>query len=423
MLLLAKSPPTSAATYEADIRPLLARHCVECHRDGAVAPFPLDSYQAAARRAKLLAAVTQSGFMPPYKATRASVRFHNERRLSATEIASLQRWARTGAPRGKLVDAPAAAPPPPFVADQVWQMPEPVALTADGPDEYRCLVIPTSLAEPRWIGAFRFVAGNPRIVHHALFFFDTSGAARKLDAAAPGPGYPCFGSPGFLPASSLGGWSPGNRVLELPGETAVRAPRGADLVLQLHYRLTGKPENDRSALEVRFLAGEPRRRLADLALTSNAIDIPAGLPVYRVRDRFEVPVDVTLWQIIPHAHFLARRMRAWVTVPGKVRRVLLAIDDWDFQWQDIYQLAQPLAIPAGSLLEMEIVYDNSAANPRNPNQPPKRVRWGFGTADEMAGMHFNVTVDHPERDTAELNSHLWGKMIRAAGIGVPRPRP
>jgi hypothetical protein len=423
-LLLAKSHLISAATYERDIRPLLTKHCVECHREGESGPFPLDSFEYASRYAKLMAELTAIRFMPPYKATPLSLPFHNERRLTKNEISLLAIWAKQGAPRGIQTGStvhllPVA--PPSF--DQSWSMTEPVELPPSGKDVYRCFVIPTGLESNRWIDAFRFLPGNAKVVHHALFFFDTSRAARGLDREDAPSGYPCFGSPGFLPASSLGGWSPGNRWLEMPAGTAIRAPANSDLVMQIHYRLSGKRETDLSRLEVRYRASPPPRRLLDIALSSNQIDIPAGVANYIIRDRFEVPVPVTLQQIIPHAHFLAQRMRAWATLPGRTRRVLLAIDDWDFAWQDVYRLRDPLALPPGTILEMEIRYDNTTRNARNPNHPPQRVTWGFGTNDEMAGMHFNVTVDDEARDLSELNSHLWGKMVRTLGIGASQSPP
>ncbi|MDX2268458.1 MAG: hypothetical protein NW208_10155 [Bryobacter sp.] len=432
LLLLASAPPISAQrgpsappTYTRDIAPLLARHCTECHRAGEVGPFPLDTFLAASRHAKLIAEVTAARYMPPYKATAASLPFHNERRLSNREIALFAAWARNGAPSGAPHGAPSrtsplAPPPPEAPFDLTFTLPTPYSLPAEGRDLYRCFVVPTAAAQPRYINAFRFLPGNPAVVHHALFFFDLSGAARKLDAEHPGPGYPCFGSPGFLPTSSLGGWSPGNRTLRMPPNTAVRLPAGADLVMQIHYRLTGKPEADQSRLAVRFAPSAPAKRLLDIPLTSNQIDIPPGKAAYRVQDSFEVPVDVTLWQIIPHAHFLAQRVRAWATLPNQPRRTLLAIDDWDFNWQDIYQLRTPLLLPAGTLLEMEILYNNTAANPRNPHSPPRRVTWGFSTSDEMAGMHFNITVDDEAADLSDLTSSLWGKMIRTLGIGIPK---
>jgi hypothetical protein len=411
-LLPASALRISAATYWGDIEPLLARHCVGCHQAGEVGPFVLDSYAAAKARAKTILAVTASGYMPPWKPSALSVPFHEQRRLSAAEKLLLSEWVKGGAlegtARAKTLPPRQSIP----AADAVWRMPQPFSLAATGTDEYRCFVVPSPGKDARWVNGFRFSPGNRRIVHHALVFFDLSGAARRLDAEAEGPGYPCFGTPGFLPTASLGGWSPGNGRLQMPPDTAVKLAPGADIVFQIHYQVTGKVETDQSGVEVWFASGAPAKRLLDVALTSNRIDIPAGVAAYKVTDYFELPVDVTLWQIIPHAHLIARRIRGWATLPGAARKVVLAIDDWDFQWQDVYRLVKPLKLPAGTLIEMEVTYDNSKANPRNPNQPPQRVVWGPGVKDEMAGLHWNVTVDDEAEDLEELTQSLWGKMIR-----------
>ena len=206
----------------------------------------------------------------------------------------------SGAPARALPITPVPKP------DQRWRARTSYEIAPEGQDQYRCFVIPSGLEEARYIDGFEFVPGNRRVVHHALIFFDLSGAARKLDAEAEGPGYPCFGTAGFLPAASLGGWSPGNGRLSMPRGTAIRAPKGADVVFQIHYHPTGKPESDQSEVAVYFAKQAPEKKLLDIALTSNVIDIPAGQADYKVRDWFELPVDVTLQQIIPHAHFVAR---------------------------------------------------------------------------------------------------------------------
>ncbi len=411
-LLLAKSLPSSAATYTRDVAPILEKHCVQCHREGEVGPFALDTYETARKHARQVALAATTGFMPPWKPVTPSLAFHRERKLTATEKATIQAWATAGAPKGEAATVPSTTPSAPVQPDRVWTMAEPYPVPAAGEDQYRCFVVPTQNTEPCYVDSFAFQPGNRRVVHHALMFFDLSGAARRMDAAADGPGYPCFGTRGFLPTSSLGGWSPGNGFLQMPPGTAVRVPPGADLVLQIHYHPTGKPEADQSSVAVRFSKSPPSKKLLDIPLTSSHIDIAVGTANYRVHDTFELPVDVTLWQVIPHAHFLARRVRAWVTLSSGIRKPILTITDWDFNWQDIYQLKTPLALKAGSTLEMEILYDNTAGNPRNPNRPPKRVVWGPGTADEMAGMHFNVTVDDEAHDLEDLTHSLWGKMIR-----------
>jgi hypothetical protein len=351
--------------------------------------------------------------MPPWKPSPPSLPFLHSRRLSPTEIATVQSWVAQGMPRGQGQWNPPPAPSPAASASLRWLMPAPAPIPAEGSDLYRCFVLPTNLPAPQFIDRFAFLPGNRRVVHHALFFFDTSGAARRLDAESPGPGYPCFGTPGFLPAASLGGWSPGNTVLHMPPATAIRVPARADLVLQIHYHPTGKPEQDQSELAVWFAPTPPKKKLLDIALSSRRIDIAPGQSDFRLRDHFVLPVDVTLWQIIPHAHLIARQFRARATFPSGLSRTLLTILDWDFNWQDIYQLRTPLKLPAGTRLEMEILYDNSPANPHNPSRPPQRVLWGPGTTDEMAGLHFNVTVDNEARDLPDLTHSLWGKMMRA----------
>lgn len=382
---------------------------MKCHQAGEVGPFPLDSFEAVRKHARQVALAASTRFMPPWKPVAPGLAFHRDRRLSAVEIATLEAWVKEGALAGVAAAAKPKAVVPKPEPDQVWKMKSSYELAADGDDQYRCFAIPTGNDAVRFVDGFEFLPGNRRVVHHALIFFDLSGAGRSMDAGA---GYPCFGSPGFLPSSSLGGWSPGNGRLQMPSGTAVRVPPGADIVFQIHYHPTGKPEADQSAVAVYFAKEPPKKRLLDIPLTSKAIDIPAGQANFKVYDSFELPVDVTLWQIIPHAHFVARRVQAWVTLPTGLRKTVLTITDWDFNWQDIYQLKTPLAMKAGTILEMEIEYDNSAKNPRNPNRPPKRVLWGPGTADEMAGVHWNITVDDEARDLEDLTHSLWGKMMR-----------
>ncbi len=55
----------------------------------------------------------------------------------------------------------------------------------------------------------------------------------------------------------------------------------------------------------------------------------------------------------------------------------------------------------GTRIDSEIVYDNSDANPRNPNSPPTRVKWGLGTLDEMGSMTLLVSTSS-RADDAEL---------------------
>ena len=260
--------------------------------------------------------------------------------------------------------------------------------------------------------------GNPKVVHHTLLFQDTSRTARKRDT---GDGYPCFGTPGFLPARGLGGWTPGSLPVRMPGGLPTLLHGGADLVLQVHYHPVGKPETDRTGLALYFTGRPPARRMMDIPLGSNRIDIPPGERAFRATDCFTVPVDVDVLAINPHAHYICREMYGYAVLPDGTRRTLIRIPQWNFDWQQLYTYAAPVRLPAGTRLEMEFTYDNSAQNPRNPYHPPRIIVWGPASSDEMAGLHIEVSPVDPE-DADELSQSLGGSMIRQIRETSGRPQ-
>jgi Copper type II ascorbate-dependent monooxygenase, C-terminal domain. len=405
-------------TFTHDIAPILYANCISCHRSGEVAPFPLVTYADAAKRASLIAKVTASRYMPPWKPDPGYGEFAGARGLTAAQIAAIRGWADGGAPEGKPSDLP--APPQPTSArlahpDLIARMPQPFSIPADGPDLYRCFVIPLGLDAERYVDAVEFRPGNPKVVHHALFFVDRSQAGRKLESA-PAAGYPCFGAPGFLPGAGLGGWSPGSPPIHMPEGAATVLTKQSDLVIQLHFHPTGKAETEQGAVALSFTSQPPRRHLIDIPLGSQHIDIAPGDKAYKVSDHFTLPVDVEAIAIIPHAHYICKEMRGVAHLPDGSTKWLLKISDWDFNWQEHYRYVRPVHLPADTRLEMEFLYDNSDANPHNPSHPPRRVRWGPDSTDEMAGLHLNVLASR-ESDFAELAQALWGKFMRSVGGG------
>ena len=383
----------AAPTFTHDIAPIVYANCVNCHRTGEVAPFPLISYDDVKKHADLITQVTASHYMPPWKPEPGYGHFVGERRLTDAQIKTIADWATNGMPQGDAKDLPALPKFPDGWAlgepDLVVKLPRAFTLPADGNhgrDVYRCFVIPLNFDEDKYVTTVEFRPGNPKIVHHALFFLDTSGAAKqKEDANTDGqPGFATFGGPGFVPTGGLGGWAPGAMPQPLPDGWARRLRKGSDLVIQEHLHPSGKEETEQSTLGIYFAKRPPDRIAGGGAVRNLRINIPPGDDNYVVTGQLTVPVDVDLIGITPHAHLICRDMQGNATLPDGTKVPLIWIKDWDFNWQGQYRYAEPIRLPAGTVIDMKYTYDNSEKNIRNPNTPPKRVTFGEQTTDEMA---------------------------------------
>lgn len=413
---LARSEPI---TYTKHIAPIIYQHCLNCHREGEIAPFALENYQQLRAHAAAIKVAVNAGYMPPWKAeplldASGHDNLLGDRKLSDEEIRELNAWIESGMPEGSAADLP---PKPQFSTDWqlgkpdlVLEMPRSYMVRADGPDIFRCFVIPTSLPSDVYIRAVEFKPGNKRVVHHAIFFLDLTGSARALDAKDTAEGYASFGGPGFVPVGNLGGWVPGASPRQLPEGTAYLLRKGVDIVIQTHFHPTGKPESERSTIALYFAKEPPKEKLMTIAMSSRKIDIEPGDTSFVLRDSFELPSAVHAIAIQPHAHFLGKYMHIWAALPDGTTKQLLTIDDWDFNWQDQYTYRTPIALPKGTMLQMLYTYDNSAGNPRNPSSPPKEVKFGQQSTEEM-GITFINFISDSKSDLGLLQRKIIGKMI------------
>ena len=412
-LLAAPVRAAEPVTYTKDVAPIVHRHCTICHRPGEIGPFALQTYSDARQRMTLIADATKRRVMPPWKPAPAPGVFQDDRSLSDTEIQTLQDWAAQGGPEGDARDLPAL---PSFA--QGWQlgtpdvvvtMPEAYTLRPDGPDLFRTFVLPIPASRTRYVRAIEFRPGQGRGVHHANIGVDRTRSSRRLDAADPEPGYVGgMVQDAAYPPGHLLGWTPGQLPRPSPDGMPWRLELDSDLIVQLHLQPTGKPEPIQVSVGFFFTDTPPTRTPVGLRLGSETIDIAAGQAAYDIRDSYVLPVDAEVLAVQPHAHNVGRQMYADVLLPDGTVKPLITLLDWDFRWQDVYRYARPIALPQGSTIRMRFTYDNSAANPRNPFQPPQRIVWGQNTTDEMGDFWVQL-VPARTADLAQLGNDIASK--------------
>ena len=266
LLFSATAPALEPPTFSDDVVRILQARCQTCHRPGEHAPFTLLTYRDAYEKKDDIRDAVKGRVMPPWKPVPGFGDFMESRRLADGELETLVRWIEAGAPEGD----PAKLPPPLVFPegwklgppDHVLEMPETYTVSARASDVYRCFVIPTRFAEDRWVTKVEYAPGNRKLVHHILSYIDTTPAAEALDRADPGPGYSCFGGPGFAPAGGLSGWAPGNQPRVTAEGVGMLLPKGANVVLQMHYNNDAtEARTDRTRVGL-LLRQEPDRQAA-----------------------------------------------------------------------------------------------------------------------------------------------------------------
>jgi len=400
LLILCASASAEPVTWSTQIAPIVYSYCAPCHRPGEIAPFSLLTYNDVSKRASQIAAITRRRFMPPWPPEPGFGDFAGSRRLSGEQLNLIERWAREGAQQGDAAKAPA---PPRFTAgwqlgppDAVLHMTAPFRLPAEAGDIFRNFVVPVDLKQTRYIRAIELRLDNPRVVHHANILVDRARSLRHREGKDGQPGFPGMdveteSGETFDPDSHFLFWKPGTVPQVEPADMAWRLDPSDDLVINLHLQPSGKAESIHASIGLYFAAQPPTRFPMLVQLEHDgAIDIPPGSRDFAVTDHFVLPVACDVLAVYPHAHYLGKQIDAWAELPNGIRRPLIRIKDWNINWQASYTYEKPVSLPAGTKLAMRITYDNSADNPRNPHSPPRRVKEGNRSEDEMGHVWFQL---------------------------------
>lgn len=385
----ASTASPSTVTFSRDLAPVLFAKCANCHHAGSIGPFPLLSYTDARDRGRQLAAVVHDRVMPPWMPAAGWGEFAADRSLSAAERQLFADWVAGGMIEGDPADLP---PLPTFregwqlgTPDLILTMREPFSVPAEGRDVYHHFVFPLDLKRETYLRGIEVIPGNRRVAHHAVGILDTTGKARKRAKRHGGESYP-GNDAGFVPSGFTPGYAPGAEPRFFADGEAITLKPGTDLVLQMHYSPSGKPETDLTQIGLYFSETPPKRNVGILLLGSVEIDIPPGDDQYRRRDSYRVPCDYEVGSIWAHMHLIGREVKVWAELPDRTRKNLLWIPRWDFNWQDTYPYAERFVLPKDTVIHAEFWWDNSADNPRNPHDPPERVLNGEQSSNEMGGV-------------------------------------
>ena len=443
----------SAATpsFTKDVAPIIQQKCAGCHQIGGIAPFPLETARQASSRSTLIAASVQAGLMPPWPPGPKSPSYVGEqdRRLSARERATILAWARAGG----RVDGPARKPlpqktTPTPTGESVLDMRMPAAYRPNAAkgttDDYRCFLLDPKLQGDVSVTSARIEPGARKVVHHVILFRVSKtevAEAKRLDAAARGQGWTCFGGTGLSLGNSGSGiqdtlndanwvaaWAPGWGGNRLPEGTGVPLPEGSQIVMQVHYNLLNGRTPDRSRavltvapaaaklrplqtmllpgpVELACAKGEQGRlcsrteALFELSRKygSEAAIVPAGL-LFLCRGNASSPrpsavstcdrritQPTTIHIAAGHMHLLGAAIRLELN-PGTPRaRVLLDIPRWDFHWQNAYTLKRAVVAKPGDVVRVTCRHDVHKRMHGGHGIPkaPRYILWGEGTTDEM----------------------------------------
>jgi hypothetical protein len=417
------SPAQENPVFSEHIAPIIFGKCAGCHREGQAAPFTLLNYAQVKKRAKQIGEATSERIMPPWHADPGVVEYANDRSLTKEQIDLIGRWVAAGTPEGDPAKTPAL---PKFPEgwqlgqpDMIYKTSEPYKVPAEGSDVYRNFVVPLNLDKDTWVKAIEFRPGAPSVVHHVLYFLDTKGKARGYDAADPLPGYNGMGRANGN-FRYLGGWDLGTQQNQLGYGLAWLLPKGSDLVLQVHYHPSGKEALDQDTIGF-HLSDKPTARPWSIVPVPpffgilSGIHIPAGEKEYIKQSSFVLPADLEAFAVNAHAHYLGKRMEMTATLPGGEKRWLLKMSGWHFAWQEDYAFKQPVKLPKGTTIDVLISWDNTDANPHQYYHPPKDIRWGPRSMDEMGTITLSVMMDTPEQKAAlhkGLKQMLTGQFVQ-----------
>ncbi|WP_343667442.1 cytochrome c [Chitinophaga sp.] len=389
-IVLSFAASAQRITWYQHIAPIVHTNCTPCHRPDEAGPFSLITYEDVAKRAAMVKRVTQSRYMPPWKADPHYVNYANERRLTDEEIAMIANWADHQMPVGKNdKDKPDTITTSKVsrLPDLELTMKQAFVIKGDNVERFIVYKIPFELPDSMNVEAIRFITNNRKLIHHANYEIDdvpeldlyntvdyinlTEDDRNKYTQYVPYRHRMIY----------YGGWIPGASYESYPPGIGWRMPKRGVILLTLHFAPVGKEEKSISGVQLYFTKNKVKRDIRAVSIGSGGVGekdidpffyIPANA-VKTFKVKVKVPEDQSLLYVWPHMHYLGKIFRAYSVTPANDTVRLVSIPDWNVAWQEMYWFPTLKKLPKGSTIYVEGTYDNTAENPANPNNPPQLI--------------------------------------------------
>ena len=403
-----QSPSPQSPTFAKDVAPIFQAKCQSCHHQGTSAPMSLVTFDEVRPWVRSIRQRVANRDMPPWHLdkTVGIKHYKNDRSLNEDEIATITRWADGGAPQGNPADMPA---PRQFAPDSEWFIGEPdlkvttpndYTMYANGPDWWIDQFADVEVTEDRWIKAMEIKPSNPKIVHHVVIYVIEPDAPEGTPETGVQLHEYAVGKYGDIYGDNTG------RLLK----------KGTRLRYDMHYFAIGSEQHNKTTMAFKFYPKgvTPKYQVRSVAMRNipnDELEVPPNT-VVRTDGyyRLQRPARIDAFQ--PHMHMRGRGMTLEAIDPATNRtQILSSVDHFDFNWHINYVYADEAAplLPAGTVLHMIGVHDNTAANRRNPD-PNMWVGFGERSVDDMLQVWVNIVY----LDDAEFARLVEERKTRSA---------
>lgn len=414
-------------SYANDIAPIIADNCAECHREGGVAPFAMDSNLAVQGWSPMIREVVMTKRMPPGQIdNKVGHKIKNEMNLSDEEMQKLVRWVNAGS----IVDGDLDPLANLVWPETKWALGEPDLIVkvpaqtvpATGVVDYMDIPIDLGLEKDVWIRGSQVLPGSPEVLHHIITtVIPPGGAANPQDAlfaainslpeeraaavraelfaSVASGGRPDIDKifrenpeidvgtllgGGDPDQGSVAGYAPGNAIQLNPEGVGGLLKAGTQLNLQMHYTTAGKEMTDETEIGIYFYDDGviPEKRMSGGVGNAFSLVIPAEAKDHEMQLVTYVKEEAEIRSLMPHMHFRGKRMSFVAEYPDGTEEMLLSVPAYSFNWQLKHELEEPLRVPAGTKIIATGAFDNSSQNPYNPD-PSSEIVWGEQSWEEM----------------------------------------